>query len=307
MIDYFNLPNLDNNNFVFYYVGTSVWQTWEKPRGCKFIQIFVLGGGGGGGAGATGVVGSQRSGGAGGGSSAISRLFIPTSYLPDVLYINVGRGGVGGSPTAGVGGNGTAGELSYVSVLPSTIATNTILGSSTGGAGGGNGGNINSSNAAAGIAGTIFTPANNGYLSYFCYTSLIAGVIGGSGGNVNGAGSIAAISSIVTGGSGGAGVQGTARSGANITGSGFVPTINGGSLTNLTQADSGFTSFNEKLNSLRYPLFFTGGAGGYSNTTASGGDGGNGSYGSGGGGGGGGTTGGRGGNGGNGLVLITCW
>jgi hypothetical protein len=51
MIDYFNLANLDKNNQVFYYYGANVWQTWVKPRGCKFVNFFLVGGGGDGGSG----------------------------------------------------------------------------------------------------------------------------------------------------------------------------------------------------------------------------------------------------------------
>ena len=307
MIDNFNLPNNDKNVQLFYGIGTNIWQTWQKPNGCKFVQMFVMGGGGGAGAGATGIAGSSRSGGAGGGSSAFSRAFVSSSIIPDNLYILVGMGGSGGLPTAGTGGNGTAGGISYVSYQPNTTASNLIVASSTAGAGAGNGGAAGvSSNATAGVAGTIFSQAN-GILSYNCLVSLIAGQAGGSGGNINQSGTTVTLALINSGGAGGAGVSNTSRNGANVTGAGFVPTINGGNSTNLSEADSGFTSFNNQLINLPYSLFFTGGAGGYALNNGNGGDGGNGSYGSGGGGGGGGTTGGRGGNGGNGLVIITCW
>lgn len=306
MIDNFNLPNNDKNVQSFYGIGSGVWQTWQKPNGCKFIQMIVIGGGGGGGAGATGIAGSTRSGGAGGGASAISRAFGTLSTIPDTLYILVGMGGTGGLPTAGAGGNGTTGNLSYISVQPNTTTSNIILASGTGVAGGGNGGAVGSSNATAGSAGTVFLQTA-GFLSYNFLVSLIAGQLGGSGGNQNQSGTAVSLTNIVSGGAGGAGVSTTARVGANITGAGFVPTINGGNPTNPSQADSGFTSFNDKLFNLPYNLFFTGGAGGFSDNAGVGGNGGNGSFGSGGGGGGGGTTGGNGGNGGDGLVIITCW
>ena len=306
MIDNFNLPNNDKNVQSFYGIGSDVWQTWQKPNGCKFIQMIVIGGGGGGGAGATAIANSNRSGGAGGGSSAISRGFGILSSIPDTLYILVGLGGTGGLPTVGAGGNGTVGALSYVSVQPNTTTSNIILASGTAAAGAGNGGAVASTNATAGIAGTIFAQTA-GFLSYNFLVALIAGQAGGTGGSTAQSGTSITLANIVSGGAGGAGVATTSINGANVTGSGFVPTINGGNFTNLSQADSGFTSFNDKLINMPYNLFFTGGAGGYSLNGGTGGNGGNGAYGSGGGGGGGGTTGGSGGNGGNGLVIITCW
>jgi hypothetical protein len=306
MIDNFNLPNNDKNVQSFYGIGSAVWQTWQKPNGCKFMQMIVIGGGGGGGAGATSIAGSARSGGAGGGASAISRAFGTLSTIPDTLYILVGMGGTGGLPTAGAGGNGTVGTLSYVSVQPNTTTSNIILASGAAAAGAGNGGAVGSSNATAGSAGTVFLQTA-GFLSYNFLVSLIAGQLGGSGGNQNQSGTAVSLTNIVSGGAGGAGVSTTSRVGANVTGSGFVSTINGGNPTNPSEADSGFSSYNEQLINMPYNLFFTGGAGGYANNTTAGGIGGNGAYGSGGGGGGAGTTGGSGGNGGNGLVIITCW
>ena len=91
MIDYNNLTNLDNNIFVFYSLGTSVWQTWQKPRGCKFVQFLVIGGGGGGGAGGSRATGTQRSGGGGGGSSGVSKFFIPSTFVSNELPTITGQ------------------------------------------------------------------------------------------------------------------------------------------------------------------------------------------------------------------------
>jgi hypothetical protein len=307
MIDYFNLPNNDKNVQTFYTIGSGLWQTWQKPRGCKFMEVYMVGGGGGGGAGATGVANTNRSGGAGGGSSSISRAFISSSIIPDILYISVGVGGAGGSPTAGAGSVGGNGTISFISVLPNTTTTNIILASGSGNAGSsGGGGVVGSSNAIGGNAGAIFAQTN-GLLSYNCLVSLVAGQAGAGGGNQNQSGTAITLTLPVSGGAGGAGVSNIGRGGASITGAGFVPTINGGNVTNTSSADSGFSSFNDKLINLPYSLFFTGGAGGYADNSNPGGNGGNGAYGSGGGGGGAGTTGGRGGKGGDGLVIITCW
>ena len=59
------------------------------------------GGGGwtsnGGAGGGTGGGGTNRIGGGGGGSSAISKGFFNANVLPDILYIQVGPGGLGGA------------------------------------------------------------------------------------------------------------------------------------------------------------------------------------------------------------------
>jgi hypothetical protein len=310
MIDYQAIIGSTSNVSVFYGIGTNVWQTWTKPRNCTFLQFLVIGGGGGGGAAGSGAAITSRSGGGGGGSSAISRVFVPASYIPDTLYILVGMGGVGGLPQVNSAGiSGSSGQLSYVSIQPNISSSNVLVASGNVAANGGGGGAVGSSNAIAGSAGTIFTQAN-GLLSHLTHPTFVAGTAGVGGGNQNqssaGGNNFVTITSIVTGGCGGAGVNNISRSGVGVTGAGFVPTINGGNVTTLSQADSGFSSFGDRMINMRNNLMFTGGGGGYARFDAAGGDGGNGAFGSGGGGGGAGTTGGRGGNGGNGLVIITA-
>ena len=50
----------------------NTWQTWQKPRGCKFVYMLVIGGGAGGGGGQSGT-GVGRTGGGGGGSSGMNK------------------------------------------------------------------------------------------------------------------------------------------------------------------------------------------------------------------------------------------
>jgi hypothetical protein len=307
MIDFQNIIGNNSKISVFYGIGSGLWQTWTKPRNCNYLQFLVIGGGGGGGAGSSGIINTSRSGGGGGGSSAISRLFINARYIPNTLYISVGMGGLCGLPTSSNGTSGLTGELSYISTQPNILSTNVLLVNGNSSALGGGGGLTGSTNAVAGSGGLIFTQPN-GLLSHLGYPTFIAGTSGVGGGNQNqssaGGNVFVTITSIVTGGCGGAGVANISRSGVGVSGLGFVPTINGGNITTLTDADNGYCSFGETLTSMRNPIFFTGGGGGFGNNTGIGGNGGNGSFGSGGGGGGAGTTGGRGGNGGNGLVLI---
>ena len=133
MIDVFNLPDNSMRSQVFYPLssGSTQWQTWQKPAGAKMVYFYLLGSGGGGGGGRTGAV-NTGTGGGGGGSSAITIGLFPACFLPVVLYISVGKGGLGGA--AGVaGGNG---ELSYVSVSATTNSSGVLLQSGAAAAGG---------------------------------------------------------------------------------------------------------------------------------------------------------------------------
>ena len=69
------------------------WATWVKPRGVSFVNFFCLAGGGGGGGG-----GALSGGGGGGGGASSTQTIVtfPAWALPDVLYISVGYGGLGG-------------------------------------------------------------------------------------------------------------------------------------------------------------------------------------------------------------------
>ena len=52
MLDIFHIPSNTDSTKIFYASsGSNFWQTWQKPRGAKFIQIFCLGAGGSGGSG----------------------------------------------------------------------------------------------------------------------------------------------------------------------------------------------------------------------------------------------------------------
>jgi hypothetical protein len=113
MIDVFNIPSNTQSTFTFYATGN--WQTWEKPRNAKMIQIFCLGGGGGG---ASVFTTTNSNGGGGGASGGIVRGLIPAFLLPDTIYILVGKGGLGPSVLAT---NGGTGGISYVSLQPSIL------------------------------------------------------------------------------------------------------------------------------------------------------------------------------------------
>jgi hypothetical protein len=111
MLDVFHIPSNSDNSKIFYAQGSTAWQTWQKPRGAKFIQVFCLGAGGGGGGGRSSAAGGA--GGAGGGSGGIVRALIPAFLLPDTLYIQVGTGGTAGQSGA-TGAGGAVGGISYI-------------------------------------------------------------------------------------------------------------------------------------------------------------------------------------------------
>ena len=290
MLDLSHISSQQQSTFTYYATGN--WQTWNKPRNAKFIQIFCLGAGGGGGHTATGPSGTTGAGGAG--SGGIVRGIVPAFLLPDTFYIQVGKGGTG-AKTSGTAGS--AGGITYLSLNGTTSEQTLICKSSTAGAVGGQAQN-------GGAGGTVSVPALSafGNLGLFTATVGVAGVAGGS--NVGGAGvSQAALgTNIVTGGAGGGGKGAVAfGAGGNITAASAIltSTVLGGQ-TAGQDGNSGYGTLS--------PFCGTGGAGGAGlpGSSGTGGKGGNGYYGCGGGGGGGSTsTGAFGGDGGDGLVIIT--
>lgn len=311
-MDIFNVPNFNESNKIFLPNATS-WQTWNKPAGVKFIYFYIVGGGGSGGGGRTGG-NNSGGGGAGGGSSAIAVGLYPAIVLPDILYLQVGTGGL----SVGAGISGSSGGISYVAVEPNTTGTNIIMQSGAVGAGGGGAGTNSGTGAgAAGSAGTIWQYINNP-LTSIGMISALAGQAGAAGGqNTPSVGGSITPSMPISGGAGGGGVSagGTQTAGGNITGSGFLSTLSGGTTASTATLPGmpGYSLTNPVGESfIDGPLFFTGGSGGASAGNAiitTGGLGGNGSYGSGGGGGGASyaSTGGSSGKGGDGLVLIVAW
>jgi hypothetical protein len=291
MLDLSHIPSQQQQTFTFYAIsGSNSWQTWQKPRNAKMIEVFCLGGGAGGGRGNNNSLGGQAGGGAG--SGAITRGIVPAFLLPDTLYIQVGKGGTGAILSNTSGNNG---GVSYVGLQPSTSEQVLVCksgGTSTGGS------NVNGA-AGAGAAQAVVTLSAFGNLGLF---TSIGGVIGTTGGlgvtPTAGANAQALGTSLVTGGAGGGGKTSTtfAIGGSIISASVILTTqVNGG----IIDGQNGTSGYG-----LVQPFCGTGGAGGAGSVTV-GGNGGNGWYGCGGGGGGGGVTSGNGGNGGDGLVIIT--
>lgn len=291
MIDVFNIPSNTQSTFTFYATGN--WQTWNKPRGAKMLQIFCLGAGASGGNGFVGT--GNAGGGGGGGSSAYTRGIFPAFLLPNTLYIQVGQ-----NSSSNING------ISSIALVPSTNAQTLLIQSSA---------NANGY-AVPGVAGTVLAGGNGGQqglatnatLSAFGNLGIfnsIAGINGSAGGTITptaGSNQAALGTGLFTAGAGGGGkTSSSSATGGNITAATAILTnqVNGGS-TDGANGGSGYGLFQ--------PFCGTGGAGGAGKlgTTGAGGIGGNGWYGSGGGGGGAGSvSGGVGGKGGDGLVIIT--
>ena len=297
MIDFFNIPNSQDNTSIFYANGSN-WQTWKKPRNCDYVWMMSIGGGGGG---AGGLITSFLNLSIGGASGAVTRAMFNSSNLPDILYIQVGLGGAGGASNT----SGSTGSRSFISLSSNTIATNVIMASGTAGALGGIAG------AGASVLGeTEFTRSVGNFITLSTFISTI-GVATPlyTTATIN----ITPLTSQITcPGAGGAGLNTstpqTFIESSSINATSLSPRISGGisftGSTNGTNGGDGYTSWK--------PFFSTGGAGGGGSFSGTSGNGGIGGIGSGGGAGGsaysaGGGVAGGGGKGGDGLVIITTF
>jgi hypothetical protein len=314
MLDLLHLPKSTPGNVDYIYNtgGTTSWQTWEKPRGIIMLEIICIGAGGGGRSGW--CANTTRSGGGGGGSGGFSRLLIPAIFLPDVLYVSVGRGGAGGAHTtvSGTANAGSDGSFSSVNIAPTNSAFYIVCYANAGA--GAVLGTSSAGTAGVGAAVAVQTTALMSNLGIF---SALAGQSGGAGNTAVGGGITYPTTGLLLSG-GAAGGGGNISSGGNITAPTYasfalVPTRTAGIVSAAGGAGAdGITLFQ--------PLMSIGGAGGGASNsvttgTGYGGRGGNGGLGCGGGGGGSGPLsgagpggiGGSGGKGGDGLVIIRSW
>ena len=272
---------------------------WVKPDGCVMVMIQLAGAGGGGGGGSPNSV--TFIGGGAGGSGGFTRLTVPAIFLPNELYIIIGKGGPGGA--SNVSGSNGGGSAISVSQKINGSESYIIF------ADGGNAGVRGPSGGAGGNAGPT---AGISSLRMGCLgiaQSIVMSQAGTNGGSSDAAVdyTISASTGIFYSATGGGGRTASAGfKGGDIIGiEGIITTIPGGAGNSVSgnggEGINGFTSF--------APLFSVGGSGGGGTTTGgAGGKGGDGGFGTGGGGGGAGTTaGGAGGQGGNGFAIITCW
>lgn len=299
---------------------------------CNMVYIFCLGAGAGGNGGTTpGAV----AGGGGGGSGSMSKNLIPRIFLPASIWVQAGRGGLGGA----VNTRGNYGGDTYV-----TMRSNDKTATST--ANGGvetlcyaSGGQSNTTLATGGAGGTVASAANTAAGVFFGFNpsaTSLAGSAGGAGGAsaANGSTVTYPTTGILCSGGGGGGGAGNTSGGAT-SGNSYVPATQAAGIG--VDGQNGFCSFGN------IPLYTTilgggegiyhsgitapangattkgipmmayvssGGGGGGGASAAQAGKGGRGGWGSGGGGGGASTAGGtsgEGGDGGHGFVFISCW
>lgn len=303
MLDFGHLPIAGGDIQIFTgrnHNNAEDWQTWRKPRGCSNIFIFLLANGGGGGDGATGATGSAAGGG-GGGSGGQSILNISASLIPDIIYLNLLGGFLGGVAQSSL--------RNYVSIAPSTAANNQLIVANSGASGGtASGATPGTAGAAGGVASMATMP-----LAGMGNSTVIAGQAGVVG-NIGTGGAITLPTTglVVTGGSAGAGVTSNGANGGLFTVAGIFPPQPGGVGSGSATGSGGDGSNGHQP--LRNLLYFYGGTGGASSggtftADIRGGNGGFGDYGCGGGGGGGCVTGGVagvGGKGGDALCIIVA-
>ena len=337
MIDVFDLPNNVNKQIFNAANNSASWQTWNKPKGATVAHIMCIGSGGGGGGMKNWNSSNPAAGGGGGGGAAYTIATVPLFLIPDVLYIQVAIGGIGGSSpptdTFGPGGeNGANGALSYVSLYPSTNMSDCLVVNGASIAGGGGGGVEDTRTGGGGGGGAALSAnstTNPRYLSLCTWYSnsgqggTVSGAYFYGGGGFRPAGNLTLLANGITGGGTGGGGTAAALGSSNggiiqsadllysqlVTLDGAGPTVSRNNQIAFGEGTTGYASAK--------PFFFTGGAGGLINSmtfqrlTAIGGIGATGS-----GGGGAGVSGSiyigaatdiRTGRGGNGLVIITSY
>lgn len=309
MLDFFDIPDSTTADIQIFGPNSATGQTnfsvWNKRRGASMCAMYLLGGGG---AGGTGVVGanSAAAGGGGGGSSGQTYIVVPAFLLPDVLFVQVGMGQLGGA------------GASRVCITPNSTANN-VVAIANGGSQGGNGaGAVGGTAGAAGGAATAATmPLGWAFVTSGGALAGQAGIAGGTTGA--GANLTLPVTGLrVTGGTGGGGLPATAvagTAGGSINAAGVFPLAPGGigGATATLAPGLGVSGVNHAFNGLRFSYGGTGGGSTHGSATGAGlvaAFGGTGGVGSGGGGGGGAFTGSTvatGGPGGQGIVIIATW
>lgn len=260
--------------------------TWTKPTGAKYVEVFLVGGGGGGGSGRRGAAGTVRCGGGGGGGGGRTYAQFDAGVLGASETATVGAGGAGGAAETVNDSNGNSGSNGGASefTLGGTVAAHasfgqlglggTTLGQSGGGLGEGD------------FDGTEGADSNTGAAGDSAQTSLRAASGGGGGGSVD------ATDTAFSGGDGGS-RQYSYASTVVGGGNGVAPGGDGSAGGNVASSRAAGGG---------------GGGGGAGHGSGAGGDGGQGGlYGGGGGGGGASTNGfnsGAGGAGRNGIVIV---
>lgn len=267
MLDINFIPSQSDYYKIFYAKGTTDWQTWTKPRNCKFIWIMCIGGGAAGSNGATG------GNGLGGGGGGITRALFSSNVLPDTLFIQPGPGG----QTSAASGNRSFVAINPSGSVPAAMNTVCVSGAAA---------------ASLAVAETVATPTNMGLVSLGSFAS-VAGLANTG---------VYLTSTIINGGGNGgaSGSPGAGFASINIGGNIVTPTIAAGDNTTGGNGADGIWSWKPM-----YGLGGAGGGYNASGVGGKGGDGAYGCGGAGGGQGT--TAGGSFGKGGDGLVIIATF
>ena len=187
MLDTFNFASPQSANYQEFYGGGST-RDWVKPRGVSMVRFMLIGAGGG------GVNGLPTTGGGGGGSGAVTSWIGPAIFIPDVLRITVGAGGVAGQ-------NGTESVVTYQAKNGAGYVLLQGLGGSAG------------SSATGGVGGIANT------VEYFGASGIFTSIAGqnGTNGSSSAAGTnqAASTTTFLSGGAGGAGAA--ANTGGSVT------------------------------------------------------------------------------------------
>lgn len=227
----------------------SASDTWSKPAGAIYHDIFCIGGGKGGGSGAltinTTASAIDPAGGSGGQPGALGVLFgVPSGALGSTVTVTVGAGGAGGASrtttgTTNAGANG--GNSSFGSHLTANGAT----ANTSNGSGGAILDGALSTNATANLAGYVF-----GYSGTISNSQVIASGTSAINAAPNGgtAGtSVLANAAAATGTNGESGLVLTGRAACQISngggGGGAAMVTNAGAATAAIGGDGGAGGF----------------------------------------------------------------
>lgn len=280
---------------------------WFKPKGAKWVRVFMIGGGGGGGGGKSNDNANNSSGGGGGGGGAVVTWEGPATLFDAIETVTVGGGGTGGAggtgttngSTGNAGGDSTMGMAGAL-VLKAAGGDSGQGGTASTGLGGNGGGDAtgeynlghdihyggpgaDGNDTTAGLSASDMPQSSTGVI----YMRRAATGGGGGGGRISGGGANS------NGGDGGAWFNNAGGANGVVSGSVGGAGGNGTDMSSMLGVGTG-----------------GGGGAGSQSANAAGAGGNGGLYGGGGGGGGGaqstGTTG-AGGNGAQGVVVVTTY
>lgn len=276
---------------------------WNKPPGIIGLNILCIGGGGSGGYASTVTVGT-KAGAGGGASGSITSVSILSRFLPETLYVRVGRGGP--SELA-------SGQDSLVTIVApdgNNYSPYYTVALAYGGAVGGSTTSVGEVRGLGGTATIAPTILDMPLASYGTY-SMVNGKAGANGGQLStGFSSLVLSNNILSGGAGG----GSASSAGVLYAPGITKVnqdVFDSDTIRLPVISSSPSLVDGNGTTLFKPIFCSfGGSGGNASHTGNASAAGKGGIGCGGGGGASAETpfsAGAGGAGGDGLVIISCW